>query len=545
MGGPAIRVRDRFRVGSISMATSEEGEARSLGSFLFAPPRVFGLLVGLLAYAAWLEPTLWPRNLVERAFSLAVAMAIGYGVGALVGAGIAWAWQALGLRRLGNRARRWMVIGASIAVVVLALVFWQLRQSELSVVAGAPHLSVIESALLFGLAAILSIGLVMVGRGVVWVVYRLNRLIAGSMSAAAAHITTALLVGGAGLIVVVVGASAVWAVNRDVVDGPDLSATPKDISLVASLGSADGWSVSALNEAFEWADEAGATSVVVLHEGRVVAEWGDTALVSDVRSVRKSVVSVLYGIAIERGLIDPAATLAELGIDDVPPLTELERQATIEHIITARSGIYHPSIMDPDAAGRPPRGSSAPGQSFYYNNWDFNAAGGIFEELTGVSLGRAIRDWVALPIGLEDFAEDQVMYESSTESRFPAYRFLMSTRDLARIGLLMERGGRWGEDRIVSAEWIERTTDPHSVRNDGVGYAHMWWTDGAAFFASGTGGQRVYVDPERDLVVAMKVNTGSGTAASLLWNEYGPNITYSEFREFIALLRAAAPSGSS
>jgi CubicO group peptidase (beta-lactamase class C family) len=137
------------------------------------------------------------------------------------------------------------------------------------------------------------------------------------------------------------------------------------------------------------------------------------------------------------------------------------------------------------------------------------------------------------------------MYESSTESRFPAYRFLMSTRDLARIGLLMERGGRWGEERIVSAEWIERTTDPHSLRNDGVGYAHMWWTDGAAFFASGTGGQRVYVDPERDLVVAMKVNTGSGTAASLLWNEYGPNITYTEFREFIALLRAAAPSGSS
>jgi CubicO group peptidase (beta-lactamase class C family) len=524
------------------MGTSEEGEVRSLGSFLLAPPRVFGLLVGLFAYAAWLEPTLWPRNLVERAFSLAVAMAVGYGIGAVVGAGIAWAWRALGLRRFGSRARLWTVIGMSIVVVVLALLFWQLRLDELSMVAGAPHPSVLRSALLIGLATILSIGLVMVGRGVVLVVYRLDRLIAGSMSASAAHITTALLVVGAGLIVVVAGASAVWAVNRDVVEGPDLTTTPQDISLVASLGSADGWSASALTDAFEWADEAGATSVVVLHEGRVVAEWGDTALVSDIRSVRKSVVSVLYGIAIERGLIDPAATLADLGIDDVPPLTEPERQATIEHIITARSGIYHPSIMDDDAAGRPPRGSSAPGQSFYYNNWDFNAAGGIFEELTGVSLGRAIRDWVALPIGMEDFAEDQVMYVSSTESRFPADRFLMSTRDLARFGLLMERGGRWGEERIVSAEWIERTTDPHWVRNDGVGYAHMWWTDGEAFFASGTGGQRVYVDPERDLVVAMKVNTGSGMAAGLLWFAYGPTIPYTEFQEFIGLLRAAAPA---
>jgi CubicO group peptidase (beta-lactamase class C family) len=502
---------------------------------------VFGLLVGLFAYAAWLEPTLWPRNLVERAFSLALAMAVGYGIGAVVGAGIEWAWQAIGLPRLADRARLWTVIGVSIVVAVLALLFWQLRQNELSAVVGAPHPSVIQSALLIGLAAILSIGLVMVGRGVVWVVYRLDRLLSSSRSAAAAHITTGLLVVGAGLVVVVVGASAVWAVNREVVEGPDLTATPEDISLVASLGSADGWSGAALNEAFEWADEAGATSVVVLHEGRVVAEWGDTALVSDVRSVRKSVVSVLYGIGTERGLIDPAATLADLGIDDVPHLTEPERQATIEHIITARSGIYHPSTLDDDAAGRPPRGSSAPGQSFYYNNWDFNAAGGIFEELTGVSLGRALTDWVAVPIGMEDFAEDQVMYVSSTESRFPADRFLMSTRDLARLGLLMERDGRWGEERIVSAEWVERTTDPHWVRNDGVGYAHMWWTDGEAFFASGTGGQRVYVDPERDLVVAMKVNTGSGMAASVLWYQYGPNITYGEFQEFIGLLRAAAP----
>ena len=285
--------------------------------------------------------------------------------------------------------------------------------------------------------------------------------------------------------------------------------------------------------------DAGTTAVVVLDDGQVVAEWGDTSLVSDVHSVRKSIVSVLYGIAIEQGVIDPSATLAQLGIDDVPPLTDQERQATIDDMLASRSGIYHSSVTDDDEADRPERGSHRPGEYFYYNNWGFNAAGGIFEELTGKTLGSAFSEWIAQPIGMQDFQEGNVTYESSHESRFPAYRFRISTRDLARFGLLLQQEGRWESQQIVSAAWIEESTEPHSTVRDQIGYADMWWTDGPAFFASGTGGQRVYIDPTSDLVIVVKVNTGQGPTRALWW-DFGPNITYGQFTELVALLNSAA-----
>jgi CubicO group peptidase (beta-lactamase class C family) len=525
----------------VSMTNGASSERKTLRSFLLASPRISGLLVALFALAAWLEPTLWPRNLLERALSLGIVLAFGYAIGGLFGLAGMWLWKTLGLPRPGDKSGRWLVAAATAVVAVTALLFWQARQGELVFVVGATQPSVVEGLLLIGLATTVAVALVLVGRGLFWSVYQLDGWMAGRMPGWMAHLAAAAVIVAVALLTMVVGANALTEANRDIVDGPELTATPQQVSLSATFPSAAGWDPSGLDEARRFSELGGLTSVVVLHDGRVVAEWGDTSLVTDVRSVRKSIVSALYGIAIERGLIDASATLAELDIDDVPALTEQERQATIEHVITARSGIYHPSIRDDDIEGRPPRGSSAPGAAFYYNNWDFNTAGGIFEEVTGLSLGKALLEWIAIPIGMEDFTEEHVLYESSVESRFPAFRMLLSTRDLARFGLLMGQNGVWNGQQVISAEWIERSTAPHSVRADGVGYAHMWWTDGDAFFASGSGGQRVYIEPASGLVIVVKVNTGQGLAARLLWDEYGPNQTYGEFRDLVALIVAATP----
>ena len=142
-----------------------------------------------------------------------------------------------------------------------------------------------------------------------------------------------------------------------------------------------------------------------------------------------------------------------------------------------------------------------------------------------------------------DFAPGRggVIYASTKESRFPAYGFLVSTRDLARFGLLMEQDGRWEGQRIVPAAWIEESTKPHSNVSGTLGYAHLWWTDGSAFYASGTGGQRIYIDPASDLVIAVKVNTGQGLVSKGLWYFYGPDIGYTQFTELVALVNSAAP----
>src|SRR5262249_23602427 len=93
---------------------------------------------------------------------------------------------------------------------------------------------------------------------------------------------------------------------------------------------AAGWSVAELAKARAYSLTAGSTAVMIVHQGRVIAEWGDTAGKSDVASIRKSFLSALIGIAIDEGQVKLSDTLADLGIDDKEPsLSQDEKRATI------------------------------------------------------------------------------------------------------------------------------------------------------------------------------------------------------------------------
>jgi CubicO group peptidase (beta-lactamase class C family) len=100
-------------------------------------------------------------------------------------------------------------------------------------------------------------------------------------------------------------------------------------------------------------------------------QWGDIDKKISSYSMRKSLLSALYGIYSAEGVIDIDQTLEQLGIDDSPePLTKEEKQARVVDLLCARSGVYHP--VDFETAlmkkNRPERGSHAPGTFWYYNN---------------------------------------------------------------------------------------------------------------------------------------------------------------------------------
>src|SRR5207247_606298 len=81
----------------------------------------------------------------------------------------------------------------------------------------------------------------------------------------------------------------------------------------------------------------------------------------------------------------------ELGIDDSEPsLTPEEKKATLGDLLKARSGVYHPALYETPGmkAARPRRSSHAHGTFWYYNNWDFNVLGTVFERQTKNSLFR-------------------------------------------------------------------------------------------------------------------------------------------------------------
>jgi CubicO group peptidase (beta-lactamase class C family) len=169
------------------------------------------------------------------------------------------------------------------------------------------------------------------------------------------------------------------------------------------------------------------------------------------------------------------------------------------------------------AKARPLRGSHPPGTFWYYNNWDFNALGTIYEKATGTGIYDALAQQIAHPIGMQDYRPRDGEYFTGPDSIHRAYPIRMSARDLARFALLYLHGGTWAGRQVVPAAWVKESTTPYSFAPNGhTGYAYLWWTapanpvpDGlpkGSFFAWGAGGQYAFVVPASDLVVVERVD---------------------------------------
>jgi CubicO group peptidase (beta-lactamase class C family) len=278
-----------------------------------------------------------------------------------------------------------------------------------------------------------------------------------------------------------------------------------------------GWSTANIKQAEEWSRHIGSTAVMIVHHGVVVAEWGDTAAKTPLASVRKSLLSALIGNAVERGEVTLSQPLGALGIDDNDPsLSAEEKTATVGDLLKARSGIYHAALYETAgmAAQRPPRFSHKPGTFWYYNNWDFNTLGTIYEHAARSSIFDAFEREIARPIGMQDYVPSDGKYVTGAASVYPAYPFNMSARDLARFALLYLQKGKWQDRQLVPAHWVAESTQPYSQAGFGPGYGYLWWTGfldtsiapsvklpPGSFFALGAGGQVAFVVPTYDLVV--------------------------------------------
>lgn len=315
-----------------------------------------------------------------------------------------------------------------------------------------------------------------------------------------------------------------------------------------------GWSVAKLNEAKQYAEQIGPSAVVIVHRGKLLAAWGDVDERHAVQSARKSFLSALIGIAVAEGKIDPDATLEQLGIDDHPPLTPAEKQARVRDLLTSRSGIYHSAIYEHPSwkKRKPRRGTHQPGEAWFYNNWDFNALGTIYERATGQSIGDAFAQRIARPIGMEDFRPEDVVYltRRSTTERFMhnesdhrAYIFNITARDMARFGLLYLNEGRWNGRQIVPASWVRESTRAHAETGRG-GYGYMWWVTPEMFYASGAGGHRIMVFPKLDLVIVHQVPSGGvGLFTQLRRRFFGAkSVEEEEIQKLVRLIVAAHPA---
>ena len=309
-----------------------------------------------------------------------------------------------------------------------------------------------------------------------------------------------------------------------------------------------GWSTAGLEKVRQKLSTMSTTGMMAVVGGRVLFQYGDVQRVSYLASVRKSVLSMLYGIYQERGHINLNLTLEQMGIDDHGGLTKEERQATVRDLIRARSGVYHTASNTGDDLQRaPPRGSQKPGTYYLYSNWDFNALGTIFTQQTGMNIYDALEQELVRPLGFQDFNRAaHRLSGDSTLSRHLAYHMNFSTRDMARIGYVMLREGLWNGKQIVPRAWVKESTSLHTPRNEmnpphrrneAFGYGYLWWVfDNStlpevyqgAYTGLGAVGQHILVMPKLDLVVAHKTEPGNNRSVS-----------HGQFLEVMALLVAA------
>jgi len=280
-----------------------------------------------------------------------------------------------------------------------------------------------------------------------------------------------------------------------------------------------GWVPSKIDEVKRFAATLPPASAMVIDRGYVIAQWGDPARRVKVSSIRKSLLSALIGIHVAEGAINLDQTLEELGVDDSPPLTTTEKHATVKMLLQSRSGVYHnyvagtPKMLD----GRPVRGSHEPGSFWYYNNWDFNALGTIFEQTTHTKIVSDFVRRIATPIGMQDFREQDMYYLANSpnepqQSNHRAYHFRLTVRDMARFGYLFLRKGRWRDTSVVPEEWVAASVRPYSETGHGGGYGYLWWVDGLgvpakSYSAQGALGKNIIVFPERGIVVAYQNHT--------------------------------------
>ncbi len=287
-----------------------------------------------------------------------------------------------------------------------------------------------------------------------------------------------------------------------------------------------GFSSAGLAAAREFSATLKTSAVMIVHDGVVVAQWGEVDRKFNTHSIRKSFLATLYGKPIREGKIDLEATLATLGLDDTPPLSPEEKKATVRDCLKSRSGIYHPALYE--SAGmkklKPERHTQRAGTHWYYNNYDLNIAGHIYEKLAGRKIFEAIDEEIAKPIGMQDYSPADGNYVTGAESIYPAYPFRITARDLARFGVLMLNRGQWAGRQLIDEAWLDECTRYHSDATlySTSGYGYMWWVardhnkfphlphasiPEGSYSARGSGGHHLLVIPAYHLVIVHRVNT--------------------------------------
>lgn len=272
--------------------------------------------------------------------------------------------------------------------------------------------------------------------------------------------------------------------------------------------------------------EAGAThAFLIIAEGRIISEWygdgvsADSTLIS--WSIAKSITHALIGCAVDDGLLvrDQSSLLPEWQHD--------ERSAiTVHDLLTMRSGLAWvedyvdgatsdvidmlfgdaSQVGDHAAFAAAKQLVDAPGTTWDYSSGTTNILCRVLANALGEESGAHdkvlsyMNDRLFRPIGMT------AIPKFDKAGTFVGSSFVYATaRDFARFGYLYLDGGQWGDQRVLSSEWVDDAARTVTTETDSnMGYSTQWWTwpdDDGSMIGHGYDGQLLWVSPRRDVVL--------------------------------------------
>ena len=273
------------------------------------------------------------------------------------------------------------------------------------------------------------------------------------------------------------------------------------------------------------AKERGGPAGLVLRHGYEIAQWGDVERVDMSFSVAKSYLSTVAGLAVDRGLIkdvrDPVWKYIHDGGFDSAHNTGITW-----HMLLNQTSEWEGTLWGkPDIADRRKgydRKLQEPGTFWEYNDVRMNRLALALLRVWKKPLPGVLKDEVMDPIGASSTWVWHGYRNSYVELNGRAVQSVSggshwggglwaSTRDHARFGLLFLRKGEWNGRRIVSERWVRMATTPTDIAPH---YGYLWWLNtgrqilpsvpASSFFALGSGGNVIWIDPDHDMVVVTR-----------------------------------------
>lgn len=318
---------------------------------------------------------------------------------------------------------------------------------------------------------------------------------------------------------------------------------------------ADGWDVAApeaqrldpavlcaIGPRFEQWKEANVHAVVVARNGVLVYEhyfagedekWGrplgrvayDAGKLHDLRSITKSVTSLLVGIALDRGWIKDIDTPVFSFFPEYADLRSDEKdRVTLRHLLTMSAGF---AWTDPSMSYGNPANTEGlmirapdpyrylleqplatpPGQSYNYNSGETSLLAAVLHKASGKGFDVLAQEVLFDPLGISDV--EWMRYANGDP--IAGWGLRMRPRDIAKVGQLMLDHGRWQGKQIVPEAWIAQSTAPQFNGEGLFFYGYLWWLGRSLverreidwIAGVGLGGQRLFIVPDRDLIVAV------------------------------------------